>query len=247
MVEEPILVFYLLTLKNFIKKIIVYLELLLLNMEELIEKKVLYKRARMILRIISVLLLGYLLIYPVFPLLRYKLYESSSSAQQINYSDQSQIETILDNQTANLPENEIKAGNRLIISKIGVNAPIVESNNERKGLDSGIWRMPETSRPNIGGNTVLTGHRFKYLPPNNTTLYSLNKVSTGDIITIIWEKDTYFYKVTESKIVKNNDFSILEKTDKPVITVFTCDPIFSDENRLVVTAEFVKKIVYLDL
>jgi LPXTG-site transpeptidase (sortase) family protein len=126
--------------------------------------------------------------------------------------------------------------NRLIIKSIGVNAPIVEAKGEW-GLDRGAWRMPESSTPDKGGNTVISGHRFKYLPPNNTTFYLFHKLKNGESIKVVWIGKEYEYRISEIKKVKKTDVSILDQTMYPVLTLFTCDPIYSQENRLVVIAK----------
>ncbi len=129
-----------------------------------------------------------------------------------------------------------KTGNRLIISRIGVDAPIIESKNESWGLSRGAWRIPSSSSPDKGGNTVISGHRFRYLPPNNTTFYLFHKLKKGDPVRIIWNDIRYDYSITEIKVVNKDEVSILADTDDTRLTLFTCTPIFSQEKRLVVTA-----------
>ena len=100
--------------------------------------------------------------------------------------------------------------------------------------------MPDSSTPDKGGNTVITGHRFKYLPPSNLTFYLLDKLTKGDLITVIWHKKDYIYRVREVKVVPATDFSVIEPSDKPILTLFTCHPIYSTEKRLVVVSDFVE-------
>ena len=129
------------------------------------------------------------------------------------------------------------ARNTLIIPKIGVKIPIIESDNEKYGLDNGAWRLPESSIPGENGNIILTGHRFKYLPPSNLTFYLFHKLEIGDIASIIWNEKTYYYRVKEIKTVGKDDISILKQTKKPTLTMYTCDPMYSTKNRLVIIAE----------
>jgi sortase A len=97
--------------------------------------------------------------------------------------------------------------------------------------------LPDSSTPDQGGNTVITGHRFKYLPPNNLTFYLFDKLAAGDIISVIWHEQEYYYRIKETKIVDKTETSILNQTREPILTLFTCHPIYSEENRLVVIAE----------
>lgn len=129
--------------------------------------------------------------------------------------------------------------NRLIIPKIGVNAPIIESADENYGLDRGVWRLPKSSTPEEQGNMIITGHRFKYLPPSNLTFYLFHKLEKGDIASVIWEGKIYYYRIKEIKIVNADDVSILKQSDKPILTMYTCDPIYSTKNRLTVIGELI--------
>ncbi|MCK5459961.1 sortase [Candidatus Parcubacteria bacterium] len=138
------------------------------------------------------------------------------------------------------PASQAEYNNRVIIAKIGVNAPIIDSSNEDWALSHGAWRIPGSSSPDKAGNTVITGHRFKYLPPSNLTFYLFHKLEIGDIILAVWEQKKYYYKINEIKIVSPRDLSILEKTEKPTLTLFTCDPIYSQKNRLVIIAELIE-------
>ena len=126
---------------------------------------------------------------------------------------------------------------RIIIPKIGVNAPIIDTENEDYGLSKGAWRLPDSSTPDKSGNTVLTGHRFKYLPPSNLTFYLFHKLEKGDITSVAWDGKIYYYRVKEIKIVSKDEVSILKQTKDPTLTMFTCDPIYSTKNRLVIVSE----------
>jgi sortase A len=130
-----------------------------------------------------------------------------------------------------------KPVNRLIIKKINVDAPIVESNNSKWALMRGMWRLPKTSTPDKGSNTVISGHRWLHKYPHKMTFWALDKVKTGDEIIVIWNGKTIKYKVFETKIVNQYATSILKPTKEPILTLFTCDPIYIGTNRLVVLAK----------
>lgn len=135
-------------------------------------------------------------------------------------------------------KEQTTGGNRLIIPKIGVNSPIVEGLNDR-ALLRGAWRYPSSSTPDKGGNTVITGHRFRFRPPNNTTFYLLDKISVNDEIVVIWENKEYRYKVKETKVVNPDQTEILNNTDQAILTLYTCTPLFTTKQRLVVVSELV--------
>lgn len=126
-------------------------------------------------------------------------------------------------------------GNRLVIPKIGVDVEIVEGQDER-ALWRGIWHFPSSSTPPRGGNTVLTGHRFQYLS-GPRTLYLLDQMQIGDPIIVYWQGQEYDYRIRERRIVNPDAVEILDDTTAPQLTVFTCTPVFSTKQRLVLIAD----------
>ncbi len=134
---------------------------------------------------------------------------------------------------------------QLIIPKIGVDMPIIVTGKEYNEADAydalnrGAWLYTTTSTPEEGGNTVLAGHRFKYIPPASNTLYSLDKIEKGDEILIYWQGREYTYRVNNHTIVPPSDLTVLNPTPTPTLTLITCTPIFSTANRLIVTASLI--------
>lgn len=206
---------------------------------EINKKQRIIKYSLIFLETIGFLILAYLLLFPFYPALVYSL----SHSKDVPVDENTKIELIKKETKEfhnTLPEAKYSVSpNRLIISKIGVNAPIVESSNAKYGLSKGSWRVPESSTPDKGGNTVLTGHRFKYLPPNNLTFYLFDKLKVGDLVSVIWQEKDYLYKIREIKVVPATEVSIMDPSEDSIITMFTCDPIYSTKNRLVVIAELI--------
>ena len=130
----------------------------------------------------------YLVALPFYPLVKYRLLhgQQGNATSFTATSSLTKVPEKVKEETAAIKNHLPQAGydvspNRVIIPKIGVNAPIVESSNAEYGLSRGAWRIPESSTPNMGGNTVITGHRFKYLPPHNLTFYLFHKLEIGFI------------------------------------------------------------------
>lgn len=204
-----------------------------------------------ILEFLAIFIFIYIVFLPFYPTLKYNLQHKDQNVDLVNtenLSENKDIQTVelvkqkTDNILNHFPEAEYAVSpNRLIIPKIGVNAPIVDSESAEYGLSRGSWRMPESSTPDKGGNTVITGHRFKYLPPNNMTFYLFHKLEKGDAFSIIWNKEKYFYRIKETKIVEANDMSILNPSEESIVTMFTCHPIYSTKQRLVVIGELIKE------
>jgi len=135
----------------------------------------------------------------------------------------------------------IPTENRLVIPKIGVDAEIVEGNNEDILLiKEGVWRQPTGSTPTQPGNMTIAGHRFQYLPPNTKTLYSLDQMKVGDTFLVYWEGKDYAYEIHSVFEVYPEQIEILRDSDiKNEITIYTCTPIYTSEKRLVVKARMV--------
>jgi len=137
-----------------------------------------------------------------------------------------------------LEEKVEQEGSRLVINKIGVNMPLIESESEN-ALLYGAWRAPGTSTPDKGSNTAIFGHRYLNIPPSKNTLFRLNEVKVGDTFEVIWQDETYTYKITEKFVVEPNQMEVLDPTDKSVVTLITCTPLFTTKQRLVVRGELV--------
>lgn len=130
-------------------------------------------------------------------------------------------------------------GNFLIIPQIGVNINIVEGQDESV-LSQGAWRRPNSSTPDKGGNTVITGHRFHYIPPNNKTFYNLDKLEEGSKIFIYWEDDRYIYTVYDTFLVDPDRLDIEGPREGNILTLYTCHPLWSADKRLVILSELDK-------
>lgn len=199
------------------------------------------------LEFLAVAVFLYLVLSPFWPLWRYRWSMSQQSVTA--FTDLGQVKQTVellsatDSQQPSDKQGKQAVspglGNRLLIGKIGVDTPIIDSTSETYGLNHGAWRYPGSSTPDQGGNTVLTGHRFKYLPPNNLTFYLFDQLQSGDLIAVKWQGQDYYYRVRGSKIVEPTDLSVLAPSSQPILTMFTCDPIFSQDQRLVIIADLI--------
>jgi len=132
------------------------------------------------------------------------------------------------------PAQQVVAGDRLFVPSMELNEAIYEGG--RWLLSKGVWKVSHTSTPDKGGNTVLVGHRFTYKDPTGV-FYHLDKVSVGDPITVHWHGEVYEYSVTETKVVPADEISVEKNTTEPQLTIYTCTPLWSVKNRLVVIAK----------
>lgn len=136
---------------------------------------------------------------------------------------------------------------KIIIPKIGVEAPVVydeprvDEPSYQAALERGVVRLGNTADPGTKGNIVIGGHssnnvfnagKYKYVFVN------LRQLDIGDVFYLNFEGVRYTYKVTVAKkIVSPTDTSVLQQTNTPTVTLFTCDPPGTNINRLIVQAE----------
>lgn len=128
--------------------------------------------------------------------------------------------------------------NHLIIPAMTLNQPTLEG-PESDWFDllyKGVWRWPDSSTPDKGGNTVFLAHRFSYTGPRGA-FYYLDKLKPGDDIGVVWGGKTYTYSVVSSQTVPPTDTTIEDNTADAQITLFTCTPLWHPVNRLVVVAK----------
>ena len=177
--------------------------------------------------------------YPFLPAIAYRLHPPKPV---LPYGDNTAAAGLLQARFGSLPvvqQRTVPDGHRLLIPTIGVNVQIVEGQNESALDRGGVWRIPSTSTPVSGSNTVISGHRWKYLPPSSISLYLLDKVQDGDPIMILWDKKVFTYRVRGREIVTPDRTDILHGTDQPTLTIFTCTPLFSTSHRLVLYADLI--------
>lgn len=128
---------------------------------------------------------------------------------------------------------------KILINSIEVEGLIYE------GLDShtmnkGFWHFPTSKFPGQKGNTVIIGHRYAKLPPNKDTFFNLDKVKVGDRIEVVQQDQKYTYIVTDTKTVEKNDMSVLHDYSDYRITLITCSPLWTSQQRLVVVGKLDK-------
>ncbi len=132
---------------------------------------------------------------------------------------------------------EIPDETRIVIPSLSLNEPVNEGDNIWVIHEGGTWRLPDTSTPDKGSNTVIVGHR--YYAAAASTFYNLDKLKVGEELAVYWQKQEYVYKIRESKIVPATAVEIEDPTTKPTLTLYTCHPIWTAKDRLVVQADLV--------
>jgi len=123
--------------------------------------------------------------------------------------------------------------NILVIPRLSMRQQIFEGGTTAT-LHQGLWRRPASSTPPSGGNTVIIGHRFTYSDP--AVFYHLDKVAIGDPITVYWQQQRYDYQVISKQVVLPADTAVERNTANPELTLYTCTPLWTSRDRLVIVA-----------
>ncbi len=136
---------------------------------------------------------------------------------------------------------------KIIIPKINVELPVVYTEPSiaekavQDALESGVVHYASTPNPGQKGNGVIFGHSSNNILNQGKYKFAfvlLRRLEVND--TFILQKDgiRYVYKIYARKIVKPDEVSVLNNTEKPAtFTLITCDPPGTSLNRLVVIGE----------
>jgi sortase A len=118
------------------------------------------------------------------------------------------------------------------IPKIGLDEVVVEGVGVEE-LKKGVGHYPDTKMPGETGNAALAGHRTTYGHPFNR----IDELSMGDEISITTKAGTFHYSVMEKKVVTPESVEVLNDTPDNRLTLTTCHPKYSAEQRLIVVAQ----------
>jgi len=138
-------------------------------------------------------------------------------------------------------EKVINLPNGIIIPSIKVTEPILEGGEEVLG--KGAWhRKPEMGNPELGGNFILTGHRYSMeATPGqvvaNSPFYDIDKLQVGEVIYVVWNKKPYKYRIEEISEVAPTQVEIEEQSDSHQLTLYTCTLGGRWDGRIVIEAK----------
>ena len=123
---------------------------------------------------------------------------------------------------------------RISAPKIGLDWVVVEGVGV-PDLRTGPGHMPGTPMPGQYGNSVISGHRTTYGAPFNR----LDELDPGDRITVETLIGTHTYEVVSSEIVGPTHTWVVKHRDGAWLTLTTCHPKLSSQQRLIVFAKLV--------
>lgn len=177
------------------------------------------KKINWALLLAIILLNGYVIVTPFLPQVTYQVQQVFSEPQPV---DTPEARAVID-----------RSYDHVIIPKISLDQKIWFGDNE-KLVNKGVWHIPRSSTPDKGSNTVLVGHRFSYQDP--AVFYHLDKVDVGEPIIVAYDGTLYTYRVQERKIVDPTAVHIEDPTSDNRLTIYTCHPLWSTRQRLVLIA-----------
>ncbi len=142
---------------------------------------------------------------------------------------------------------------RIVITSVGIDADVLPIGWELAEIDGTvqpIWDVPEAHRVgwhegsaalNVAGNTVLNGHNW----PQNAVFRDLYRVQPGDHLIVYSGREPFFYQIDEVLVlpeagqpldVRQANARYIQPTDDERVTLVTCHPYGSLQNRLIVIA-----------
>ena len=211
-----------------------------------------HKLLNITLGLFSISLAIYILFFPVLPEIQYRLtassrkiplYKGALGNEYLSESKKSTQKSIIDTligvgEDAKASDlRPIPSENTLFIPQIGADGKVFEGNSNAT-LNKGFWRRPKSSTPDKGGNTVIVAHRFLYTA-GPKTFYNLDKMEVGDKFALYWEGKEYNYEVFEVTIVAPTAVEIEGYSDEAMVTLYTCTPLWTAKDRLVVKAKLI--------
>ncbi len=128
-----------------------------------------------------------------------------------------------------------RALTKIALPDLGVETLVVHGTSPA-ALRAGAGHYPNTPLPGQDGNVAIAGHRTTYGKPFNR----VDELDGGDRVWLITPVGEYEYEVSRDPWVTGpRDWSVIEPTSTPSLTLTTCHPKGSAAQRLIVRAELV--------
>ncbi|MDD5467903.1 MAG: sortase [Anaerolineales bacterium] len=112
-----------------------------------------------------------------------------------------------------------------------------------QGLQWELAWMGDTSWPGLGSNTGIAGH-VTLRNGSDGPFRNLETLQPGSQVVVLTEKNAYTYAIKEQKVVSDIDFSVVQPSEMPQLTLITCTGWDPDMRlylqRLIVVADLVE-------
>jgi LPXTG-site transpeptidase (sortase) family protein len=180
----------------------------------------------------------YIIVSPLVPLLSFWWAQKTDKTDGFVYASSLAASEAPAVKVENLKPPPVE--NRLVIPVLKLDQEIYEGPHANT-LSKGVWRKPHTSTPDKGSNTVLAGHRFSYSDPS--VFYNLDKLKPGDRFSVYWQSREIAYEVNAVRVVSPLAVEIEMPTSESRLTIYTCTPVWSSRDRLVITANPIEELL----
>ncbi|MDP9304233.1 MAG: sortase [Actinomycetota bacterium] len=124
---------------------------------------------------------------------------------------------------------------RLRVPRIGLNMLLVNG-TDHDTLKKGPGRDERTFMPGENRLVYIAGHRTTYLAPFS----HIDRLRSGDRVTIEVPYGTFIYAVTRHRIVKSTDLSVLRSPRHEVVELQACHPRFFATHRYIAYARLLR-------
>jgi sortase A len=131
------------------------------------------------------------------------------------------------------PADDVLVG-VLVIRSLQIEAPLYSDTSELH-LNRGVGLIAHTAHPEEGGNIGIAGHRDGFFR-------ALEAIAPGTAIELVTRSTSYRYRVATVEIVKRDDAALLQRSERPMLTLVTCHPFYfigSAPNRFVVRSDLI--------
>lgn len=192
------------------------------------------RRFNNILSVFVILLGFYIASAPFLPGVELWIKKRTDKTHGIPYSGSLSV----DDNTVTRPDPP--KDNRIVIPSINLNEPIKEGNGIWVIGEGGTWHLPKSVDPPDQGNSVIIGHRF--YGSKGSTFYNLDKVKLDEKLAVYWQGKEYIYQVNSIKTVPPTAVEVENQTPDRRLTLYTCTPLWTAKNRLVITALPVEEV-----
>jgi LPXTG-site transpeptidase (sortase) family protein len=134
---------------------------------------------------------------------------------------------------------------RIIIPKLGVDIIVVEGISGN-ALRAGAGHYPGTALPGAAtGNIAIAGHRTGFGEP----FRHMERLGPGDVVYLVTPFGKFAYKAVPPFGGHGNwwltgatDWSVVQPTPTPVLTLTTCDPPHTSLHRMILRLSLVGKV-----
>ena len=122
---------------------------------------------------------------------------------------------------------------------VGIRIPAIDVDSRvvEVGVRNGEYEVPkfyvghylDTAKPGERGNGVYTGH-VESLESGNV-FAGLGRIERGDEVFLYTSEGVWLYRVAETKVVRNDDLSVMAPSSDHRITLITCTGTFDVRTR----------------